>query len=71
MITSQKRLDRKEQFKILGQRISATPRGERDYHTGKPIAGTWQGQSSIEPTKDKPIIGGPQHRVMQFLKYGA
>jgi len=39
---------------------------DRDYYTGRPLDGKWIGAPSIEPTKDKPICGGPQHRVMQF-----
>ncbi len=39
---------------------------DRDYYTGKPLSGTWGGRQSIEPTREKPIADGPEHRVMQF-----
>ncbi len=39
---------------------------DRDYFSGKPLDGEWGGRHSIEPTREKPITDGPQHRVMQF-----
>jgi hypothetical protein len=57
---------------VRGALFKSLSAGEdRDYLTGKPISGRWKGKHSIDrPAKEfkgeRPVIGGPQHRVMQF-----